>query len=205
MPDNWLQDAFKAAIYLQEMQWLDLCKLGLSLVSKEADMISLFNSCEVISEPGNLFRLSVLTWLPRTRRKNKSISNSVREELRPYLEKKNPKTTFLGTAMSLYMPARARCCPHHRVGSVCLTKSEQLAGSCKFGDINAYSWAPSTPTLAWYFWSVIEYFYPTFPNLTSTEENLFPWGAWDKNIPIWGDFKYTFACKRLSSLTISKC
>lgn len=47
-------------------------------------MISLFNSCEVTSEPGNLFRLSGLTWLPRMRRKNKYISNSVREELKPY-------------------------------------------------------------------------------------------------------------------------
>lgn len=47
-------------------------------------MISLFNSCEVISEPGNLFRLSGLTWLPRMRRKNKSLSSSVREELKPY-------------------------------------------------------------------------------------------------------------------------
>lgn len=47
-------------------------------------MISLFNSCEVISEPGNLFRLSLLAWLPRMRRKNKSIPNSVREGPKSY-------------------------------------------------------------------------------------------------------------------------
>lgn len=44
-------------------------------------MISLFNSCEVISGPENLFRLSGLTLLPRRRRKNKYISISARERV----------------------------------------------------------------------------------------------------------------------------
>lgn len=62
-------------------------------------MISLFNSCEVISEPGNLFRLSGITWLLRVRRKNESVCNSVREELRHYClfesALKNTKLTSL--------------------------------------------------------------------------------------------------------------